>query len=77
MDAYSINQAYQAPYTVHALFLISHRTKRGHLFTAPSQGNTFHENADQFSNDNQDDNASSARKILVTSWKCSSYTTYR
>ena len=77
MDAYSIYQAYQSLYTVRALSPTSHRTTLGYFFLAPSQGSTFHENADQFSNGNHANNASSTHTILVTSWKCSSYTTYR
>ena len=76
MDAYSTYQAQQAPYTVRALSLISHRITLEHLFPAPSHGNTFHENADQFSDDNHADNASLTRTILVASWKRSSYTSY-
>ena len=77
MDVYSIDQAHQAPCTVRVLFPTSHRTKLRHLFPALSQDNIFHGNADQSADGNHADNASSTRTILSTSWKCSSYITYR
>ena len=77
MDAYNINQAHQAPYTVRTLSPTSPRNTLGNLFLEPSLDNTFHENGDQFANGNHADNASSTRAILVSSRKCSSYTTNR